>query len=225
MHATSSENEIRPGWLEVAVGLAVYLALIVVIGVSMLQMPDEQAAIRGIFGMAANGVAGGLALLAAWIVRIRNFRAFGFCAVEQKWLAAGIGLGLLAFGLSFAIEGIYFMFVTEPNTQADFQAAATAGPVSLIVLVVTGALFTPFGEEVLFRGVIANALNRYGSWAGIVGSAAIFGVVHGPSVILLDAFMVGVLTGYLFRKTNSLWPAIVVHVIYNGAHLLHYAMP
>lgn len=213
----------RPGWPEVAVGLATYLVLILAIAVSMMLFPPEQAGLRGIFGMAANGVAGCLALGAACMVRIRNLRVFGFCSCARPWWLAGMALGVVAFGLSFLIEGIYFHFVTEVNTQADFQAAAQGGVVSLAALVLTGALFTPFGEEVLFRGVIANALNRYRAWVAILTSALIFAAVHGPSVIFLDAFMVGILTGWLFRQTNSLWPALATHAVYNGLHLFYYA--
>lgn len=213
----------RPGWPEVAVGLATYLLLVVLIGVWLVRTPNEQAALRGIVGMAANGAAGTLALLAAFGLRIREFGAFGFRRTSRAWLLAGAALGLLAFGLSFVVEYVYFLFVTEPNTQGDFQAAARAGPWSLAMLLLAGALLTPFGEEVLFRGVVAGALNRYGAWAGVVGSAAIFAVAHGPSVILLDAFMVSLLAGLVFRRTGSLWPALAIHVVYNGLHLLHYA--
>jgi hypothetical protein len=219
----AAEARVQPGWPEVAVALVTYLILIAAIGLWMVQTPDEQAALRGIIGMAANGAAGAIALLAAFALRIRDFQAFGFRAAERKWLLAGAALGVFAFGLSFMIEGIYFLFITEKNTQADFQAAASGGALSLLALLITGAFFTPFGEEVVFRGVIANALNRYGMWAGVVGSAAIFAVIHGPSVILLDAFMVGILTGILFRKTGSLWPSLVIHIVYNGLHLLHYS--
>lgn len=214
----------RPGWPEIAVALFCYLVLIVVIALWMVQIPDEQAAWRGIVGMATNGVAGAVAFFAAFALRIRDLRAFGFRAVERKWLLVGVALGFVAFGLSFLIEGVYFLFVTEENTQADFQAAAMGGVLSLLVLLITGALLTPLGEELVFRGVIANALNRYGMWPGVMGSAAIFAVVHGPSVILLDAFMVGIVVGILFRKTNSIWPGVVVHVAYNGLWLLYYSM-
>lgn len=53
-------------------------------------------------------------------------------------------------------------------------------------------MFTPFGEEILFRGVIANALDRYGAFAGIVLSSIIFGLAHGLNVILAIAIMVGI---------------------------------
>lgn len=214
---------LRPGWPEIAIALFVYLALVAVLGVWLVRTPDEQAALRGIVGMAANGVIGITALLAAFSLRIRNFAAFGFRGVAWNWLFAAAVLGVLAYGLSFVVEAIYFHFVTEANTQADFQAAASSGPLSLAIILFAGALLTPFGEEVVFRGVVANALNRYGAWAGIAGSAAIFAAAHGPSVIFFDAFMVGVLTGILFWKTGSLWPSLMIHVVYNGLHLFDYS--
>lgn len=189
----------------------------------IVRIPDEQAAFRGNIGGALNGLAGTAALLAACALRIRDLRVFGFRAAAWKWLFIGIALGVAAFGASFAIEKIYFSFIMEPNTQGDFQAAAKAGPLALFMLIVTGAILTPLGEEFLFRGVIANALNRYGAWIGVVGSAAIFAVVHGLSVILPLAFMAGLITGWLFWKTRSIWPGVVVHVVYNGLHLLYYS--
>lgn len=219
-----STRTVLPGWPEIVTALITYLLLLVLIALWMVQIPDEQAALRGNIGMAANGAAGITALLAAFALRIRDLRAFGLRAVTWKWLFAGAALGIVAFGLSLIIEGVYFQLITEKNTQADFQAAATGGVLSLLVLLITGAFLTPLGEEVVFRGVIANALNRYGMWPGVVGSAAIFAVIHGPSVILLDAFMVGILVGILFRKTGSVWPGLVTHVVYNGIWLLSYGL-
>lgn len=57
----------------------------------------------------------------------------------------------------------------------------------------------------------------------MVISAAIFGIVHGLSVIFILAFMVGLITGALFRKTGSIYPCLVVHVAYNSAHLISYS--
>ncbi|MEK3879140.1 CPBP family intramembrane glutamic endopeptidase [Paenibacillus sp. FSL M7-0420] len=213
----------RPGWPEILTALSLYMIGVVILGVWMLQIPDEQAILRINIGGAANGLIGFLALFAAYALRIRNLRAFGFRMTERKWLLMAVVIGIAAFGGCFVIEGIYYHFVTEINTQADFQTAAQGGPLSMFILLITGAILTPLSEEFVFRGVIANALNRYGPWAGIVGSAAIFGVVHGFTVILLDAFMVGVLVAYLFRKTGSIWPGVVVHIVYNGLNLLYYS--
>ncbi|WP_259671177.1 CPBP family intramembrane glutamic endopeptidase [Rhizobium sp. NZLR1b] len=88
----------------------------------------------------------------------------------------------------------------------------------LVLSFLGGAIFTPFGEEVLFRGVVANGLNRYGPFAGVVLSSIIFGLAHGLSVILPIAIMVGVLSASLFRATGSVWPSVVLHCVYNGAN-------
>lgn len=213
----------RPGWLEITVALAIYVTGITLLAIWMMQTSSEQVILRVNMGGAVNGALGLTALLVAYALRVRDWHAFGFRAATRKWLFIGAGLGVVAFGLSFIIEGIYFHFISEPNTQADFQAAAKAGSLSLAMLLFTCAILGPLGEEFVFRGVVASALNKHGAWAGVVGSAAIFGLVHGPSVILLDAFMVGILTGIIFRKTGSIWPAIVLHIIYNALHLMYYA--
>lgn len=201
-----------------------YLFFLILIALWLFRIPDDQAALRGIVGMATNGVAGALALCAAVALRIRAFRPFGFRAVAPRWLWIGAALGAAAVGVTAVMEQVYFHFITEPNTQADFQAAAQAGPWWLLALVVTGAVLTPLGEEFLFRGVVANALNRYGPWVGVVGSAAIFALAHGLSVILLNAFLVGILTAILFRRTGSVWPGVAVHVVFNGIWLVIYSL-
>lgn len=222
-HPSSVFDQRLPGWPEIAAGLVTFLICLTLLALVLFQIPDEQAGLRGIAGMGMNGVACTIAFLAAFALRIRNLHTFGFRPVVRKWLFTGLGLGIVAFGLSFAIEAIYFHFITEPNTQADFQAAAKGGALSLIMLLITGAILTPLGEELLFRGVIANALNKYGVWAGVVASSAIFALAHGPNVIFVLAFMVGIPAALLFRKTQSLWPAFVLHATYNGLHLLYYA--
>ncbi|CQR54381.1 CPBP family intramembrane glutamic endopeptidase [Paenibacillus riograndensis] len=221
--STSTIPQARPGWPEILTALFLYLIGIVILGLWMSQITDEQASLRINIGGVGNGLVGLAALFAAYALRVRNLRAFGFRVPERKWLLVGAALGVAAFGGCFIIEGVYFHFITEPNNQADFQTAAQGGALSLFILIISGAILTPLGEEFVFRGVIANALNRYGAWAGVVGSAAIFGLVHGFNVILFDAFMVGILTGILFRKTGSIWPGVMVHIVYNGLNLLYYS--
>ncbi len=213
-----------PGWPEVATALIVYILLLVPLLLWMLQLPPEQAVLRGIAGMTVNGVAGIAALLAAFALRIRRLRVFGFKATSSRWLMACAAIGLFAFGASFIVEYVYFLFVTEPNTQADFQVVAKRGPLMLAMLLFTGAILTPLGEEFVFRGVIANAFNRYGAWVSVIGSALIFAAMHGPSVIFFDALLVGLLTGVVFRKSGSIWPPVAVHIVYNGLHLLYYSI-
>jgi membrane protease YdiL (CAAX protease family) len=74
---------------------------------------------------------------------------------------------------------------------------------------------TPIGEEFLFRGVVTNALLRYGPFVGVVGSASIFALMHGLNMVLPAALVAGLVAGELFRRSGSVWPAVVVHIVFN----------
>lgn len=219
----SGKSTKQPGWPEIAVAVSIYVVGVAILGFWMIRTPDEQAIFRINVGGIANGAIGLTALLAAYLMRVRDWHAFGFRSTTPKWMLIAAALAVFAFGLIFVVEAIYFHFISEVNTQADFETAAQGGVLSLLLLLFTGAVLGPIGEELVFRSVVASALHKYGRWVGIVGSAAIFAIVHGPSVIMVDAFVVGLLLGFLFLRSNSIWPAIVMHIVYNGLNLLYYS--
>lgn len=221
--AASGKTPMKPGWPEIAISVLLYVVGVSLLGFWMVQMPADQTIVRINVAGAANFAIGLVALLAAWFLRVRDWRAFGFRPASRKWLLISAALGVFAFGLIFIVEGIYFHFITEPNTQADFEAAAQGGMLSLMLLLFTGAVLGPIGEELVFRGVVASALDRYGAWASVIGSAFIFAAVHGPSVIFVDAFVVGILLGIVFRRSGSIWAPILLHIVYNGLNLVYYS--
>lgn len=214
----------QPGWPEIGIAVLIYVFGVSLLGYWMLQISDSRTVLRINVGGIVNGAIGFAGLSAAYLLRIRNWRAFGFRPATPKWLLIGAAIGLLAFGLIFVVEAIYFHYITEPNTQADFEAAARGGIVSMLVLLFTSAVLGPIGEELVFRGVVASALEKYGAWPAIFGSAFMFAVVHGPSVIFVDAFVVGILLGVIFRRSGSIYPAMVLHIVYNALNLIYYSM-
>jgi membrane protease YdiL (CAAX protease family) len=73
-------------------------------------------------------------------------------------------------------------------------------------------------EEMLFRGVILRAfLRRYPAGIAIVHSSAIFGLAHLNLYQFLVGLMLGLLLGWLYERTRSLWPCIALHGAYNSA--------
>jgi membrane protease YdiL (CAAX protease family) len=78
-----------------------------------------------------------------------------------------------------------------------------------------------FSQEVQFRGLLLGALERTMSprWAN-VSQAAVFGLAHlaisygGPEAPFVPiTFLVGLAFGWLVRRTNSLWPAVIIHAV------------
>ena len=76
-------------------------------------------------------------------------------------------------------------------------------------------LLTPLGEELIFRGVLTNALLRHGPVIAVVGSALVFAVTHGINTVFPAALVVGLITAEIFRRSGSIWPAVIVHAVHN----------
>jgi membrane protease YdiL (CAAX protease family) len=75
----------------------------------------------------------------------------------------------------------------------------------------------PITEELLFRGVVLRGfLARYGKTKAILGSAALFGLIHGIPWQILPAFILGLFFAWWTVETGSLWPALVFHAFTNG---------
>ena len=214
----------QAGWPEIFIAVCVYVVGISALGYWMLQQPDDKVVLRINVAGAVNFALGFTGLLGANLFRARNWKSFGLRPITLKWVAISIVLGLVGFGLILVVEGVYFRFITEANTQADFQAAAKGGLSSMLLLLFSGAILGPIGEELVFRGVIQSALERYGPFVAVFGSSLMFAAIHGPSVIFVDALIMGVLFGTAYRLSGSIWAAIILHIVYNGLNLIYYSM-
>lgn len=180
-------------------------------------IPDDQLMTRGIAGYALSALIGLVAFAAAFILRIRNLAVFGVRRVGWKWLLAGAGFGVVAFVLSSVIGSYLFLSGdTHSAVEPTYQAAATGGALTLVASLLLGAVATGIGEELAFRAVLTNFLGRYGPWVAVLGSAVVFALAHGINLILPVAFVNGVIAALLFRKTGSVWPGVMVHLVNNA---------
>ncbi|HSJ86556.1 MAG TPA: CPBP family intramembrane glutamic endopeptidase, partial [Anaerolineales bacterium] len=84
-----------------------------------------------------------------------------------------------------------------------------------------GALLAPVVEEIFFRGFLFQGLRaRYGWVAGMLLSSAIFGLAHLDPVSLIPTFILGNLLAYLYQRSNSIWPGVILHVLVNTVGLV-----
>jgi membrane protease YdiL (CAAX protease family) len=86
---------------------------------------------------------------------------------------------------------------------------------------VLGGIFIPFAEEIFFRGVLYTYLRQHwGFWASAIVSSLIFGAVHGQIAIAGAAAVLGFLLAWIYERSQSLFPAILIHGINNGVKIL-----
>lgn len=84
-------------------------------------------------------------------------------------------------------------------------------------MLVATCLLAPILEEMLFRGIILRSfLQQYSRWASIVGSAAIFGLAHLNVYQFVVGLVMGTALGWLYERSRSLWPCIILHAAYNS---------
>ena len=91
-------------------------------------------------------------------------------------------------------------------------------------------ILAPLAEEVVFRGAILRTLlgimSKKNHWVAIMISAAIFGVVHANLAQFINALLMGLLLGWMYYRTGSLVPGILLHWVNNTmAYVLANIMP
>ena len=106
--------------------------------------------------------------------------------------------------------------LTDKMTNVD-----TIGGLLLNLLVI--ALIPAVGEEMTFRGVIQQSLTRrMNPHIAIILSAAIFSFFHFQFFGFFPRLFLGILLGYMFYITGSLWTSILMHFVNNGAAVTLY---
>jgi hypothetical protein len=96
-----------------------------------------------------------------------------------------------------------------------------ADGVWLIVLVAVVAIGAPLVEEIIYRGMIQQALHsRIDDALAVVLSALFFALIHLQPVEIPGLFAFGLVVGICFMRTGRLGMPILVHVGFNATGLL-----
>jgi membrane protease YdiL (CAAX protease family) len=91
----------------------------------------------------------------------------------------------------------------------------------IVVLVVVVALGAPIIEELVYRGLILQALqSRLNDWLALIISAAWFALIHLQPVELPGLFAFALVLGICFQRTGRLGMSVMAHIGFNAAGLL-----
>ncbi len=120
------------------------------------------------------------------------------------------GLVVVGAGMADVLTRLFPLSEWEQQwfTQMDTPSAAA---------LLLGCAVAPVLEEMLYRGIILRSfLRRYPPRLAILHSAAIFGLAHMNIYQFFVALMLGLVLGWLYERTRSLWPCIALHAGYNA---------
>lgn len=123
---------------------------------------------------------------------------------------------LILYLLIIILISIFNEYVPLPDFFKWMDIDITA-PTTIIAAVIVA----PIGEEIIFRGMITKLLlEEYRPTKAIIISALIFGIIHFNPAQIPGAIIAGILLGWLYYKTRSVIPGIILHFINNAASVV-----
>ncbi len=121
--------------------------------------------------------------------------------------------------LGVGIEQLYPVNPAMKAATAPVEAMLNSAPLFALMFVI--AIVPGIFEELAFRGVILTGLQKDSRpSSAIFVSAFFFGITHGILQQSLNAFIIGLLLGYIAVRSGSLIPTIIMHVLHNGITVL-----
>ncbi len=183
-------------------------------------------------GMGGNSVLLALTTVFSNVITLVIFLKTKWTPIARNYLLSKpwgslLWVALFTIGIIIPLEFTYEKLGIEmdANTERVF-AELMKEPWGYVAV----GIMAPLAEEIVFRGAILRSLldmmSKKNHWVAILISAALFGVVHGNSAQFANALLMGLLLGWMYYRTKSLVPGILMHWVNNTlAYVLTNIMP
>jgi hypothetical protein len=108
---------------------------------------------------------------------------------------------------------------TNLMTEAFLKVDTIGGLITNMLII---AFLAAIGEEFLFRGVVLRIFSDglKNTHLAVLLSAILFSAMHMQFFGFLPRTILGILFGYIFIWTGSLWIPVILHFIFNGASVV-----
>ena len=184
--------------------------------------------IIGLLGYSSESLIFGLGTILFFIISFVTVILIGFKKSGKKFnevflfknVPFGIWLSVIIFMfgyvvISSGIDNLLNYFLPMPVfLQNTFQLMLSNDYFIISVLLV--GILPAFLEEMFFRGVVLTGfIENYSQTKAILFSALFFGLIHLNPYQFVTAFLMGLVMAYVLIKTNSILPAIYMHLFNN----------
>ncbi len=151
-------------------------------------------------------------MIFAW--RGIHWKSLGFG--KFQWSTLALGCGLLVASYVIILFHNLILTALHIETQGDEISNLFELLDSPFWFFLVGAGLAPLVEEIFFRGFLFQGLRaKYGWIAGMLISSAIFAIAHLDPASLIPTFILGSLLAYLYQRSNSIWPGVLLHMAVN----------
>ena len=162
------------------------------------------------------------------------YRTVSVLGIHTKYLVINIVLGIITYLVYFLLP--YFLeFAIELALGLGPGLSFTAAPAIFIGYFLIFYIINSFMEEGVFRGLMmrcfmtktnvtmANIIQAifFGFWHivwpinAFLNGMDLFSATFYAIYYVASSFVFGIVTGYMFQKTSSLWGPIILHTLWN----------
>ncbi len=205
---------VRDVWLGV---IALVLWIIGYIAASFLVRTYSLGVDPGLF----IGLAELALLVPVWWLAVRKYGVGWDTLGFRRFDAGALGMGCGLMLISLLINAVYSAFLAVFGLRAQVDLVPIFAELSSPWwLLLAGIVVAPVVEELFFRGFVYAGLAQRYSWrkAAII-SSALFALIHLQLTAVLPIFILGYIFAYLYRRSGSIWPAVLMHVSTNALGL------
>lgn len=135
----------------------------------------------------------------------------------RHWLDIAVWMFILIAASVLLVIVMDLFGVSTANSKTEsLQSQLTVA--HFLIAFASASIVSPIYEEIFYRGFLYRFFSsRYGVWPGMLISSAIFTFVHIPTFNTLPVnFVSGMVFAWIYQKTGSVIPAIVMHGLFNG---------
>lgn len=133
------------------------------------------------------------------------------------WVTFGLLGCMLANYLSAIVMVILQWLGHNPYTP---DPVGPDSVLSIIALAIGTAIMPGLCEEFAMRCCNMGLLKKYGKAFSVISISLIFGMMHGNISQFVFATAVGLILGYVTVKTDSVLPAVLIHIFNNSRFVL-----
>ena len=129
-----------------------------------------------------------------------------------RWFVIGIGLMWVG---SLTGSWLNDLVYQVAHLETVDLVTETFNEMPMAVVLLGACVLGPLCEELLFRGLLAGRLARYGQKPAAFVSALLFGLYHANLSQFFYAFLLGLLLAYAYFYTGKLKTSVVLHMLFN----------
>ncbi|MBD7937462.1 MULTISPECIES: CPBP family intramembrane glutamic endopeptidase [Cytobacillus] len=151
-----------------------------------------------------------------------NWQSLGLRPFAKSYWLPIIGWTIFLIVGSVLLVILMDLFSVGVENKKTASLTAELNGLTILIAFISAAIVSPIYEEILYRGFIYRWLRaKCNIGLSMLISSTIFTVVHLPTYNTLPVnFFSGLIFAWTYEKTGSIYPAMIIHSIFNGLAIL-----